>query len=108
MEEMRALIGRRQAGELTPVARTRSSIFDAPRSLPSSGSDEVSRKLEDLISDADKNLLQALSRQEALQDELKNLATQFREVGCPSPRLFAQTRFLMIYAEINRARTGQA
>lgn len=81
MEEMRALIGKRQTGELTSVARTRSSIFDTPRSLPSSGSDELSRKLEDLISDVDKSLVQALSHQEALQNELKALTAQFREVS---------------------------
>jgi hypothetical protein len=83
MEEMRALIGKRQTADLPPVARTqRTGIFEAPRPLPSSGaSDDVSRKLEDLISDVDKNLVQALSHQETMQNELKIITAQFREVS---------------------------
>ncbi|KXN89579.1 Rho guanine nucleotide exchange factor gef2 [Leucoagaricus sp. SymC.cos] len=79
MEEMRALIGKRQTADGVSGARTRTSIFDAPKTLPSSGSDEFSRRLDDLISDVDKNLVQALSHQEALQNELKTLNSEFRE-----------------------------
>lgn len=81
---MRAMIGRRQVGEQTPVARARSTIFEAPRpsQQPSnSHSDDLSRKLEGLISDADKNMGSALSHQEALHDELKALTTQFKQVS---------------------------
>jgi hypothetical protein len=81
MEEMRALISRRQTGEVSSVARARTNIFDAPRTQPTSGSDEITRKLEDLISDADMNLAQALSHQNMLQDELKSLTAHYREVG---------------------------
>jgi len=89
MEEMRALIGKRQTADLLPVVRAqRTNIFGetTSRVLPaaSGGSDEFSRKLEDLFSDVDKNLVQALSHQETLQNELKTLSTQLREVR-PSP-----------------------
>ena len=85
MEEMRALIGRRQAADLMPAIRAqRVNVYGETTSrlfpTASGGSDEFSRKLEDLISDIDKNLVQALSHQEALQNELKTLSTQFREV----------------------------
>ncbi|KAF5364100.1 hypothetical protein D9756_000374 [Leucocoprinus leucothites] len=83
MEEMRALIGKRQTADYAPVAKVqRTSIFGeaAPRSLPAAGgSDEISRKLEGLISDVDKNLVQALSHQDALQNEIKTFTAQFRE-----------------------------
>lgn len=89
MEEMRALIGKRQTADFLPAVRAqRTNIFGetTSRVLPaaSGGSDEFSRKLEDLISDVDKNLVQALSHQETLQNELKTLSTQLREVR-PSP-----------------------
>jgi hypothetical protein len=81
MEEMRAMIGRRQAGELAPVGRSRTNVFDASRSHSSPVSDESSRRLEDLISDADRNLAQAMTHHDELQGEFKNLAIQYKEVG---------------------------
>lgn len=103
MEEMRALIGRRQTADVAPVARPqRASIFDAPRPLSSSGgSDEFSRKLEDLISDVDKNLVQALSHQEIMQNELKALTGQFREVSCTSGLEVFQGRLANIWSLVN-------
>jgi hypothetical protein len=83
MEEMRAMIGRRQAGELAPVARSRPNIFDSSRSYTSPVSDESSRRLEDLVSDTDKSLVQAMSHHKELQGELKSLETQYKEVGHP-------------------------
>jgi len=88
MEEMRALIGKRQTADLLPAVRAqRTNIFGetTSRVLPaaSGGSDEFARKMEDLISDVDKNLVQALSHQEILQNELKTLSTQLREVRPP-------------------------
>lgn len=86
MEEMRALIGKRQTADHLPAVRAqRTNIFGemTSRVLPAAsggGSDEFSRKIEDLFSDADKNLVQALSHQETLQTELKTLTTQLREV----------------------------
>ncbi|KAJ3566313.1 hypothetical protein NP233_g7081 [Leucocoprinus birnbaumii] len=83
MEEMRALIGKRQSADHAPSARTqRTTIFGepAPRPLPTSGgSDEISRKVEDMITDVDKSLAQASSRADSLQSEVKSLNTQCRE-----------------------------
>lgn len=83
MEEMRAMIGRRQAVEPAPVGRSRTNIFDTSRSHPSPVSDESSRRIEDLISDADKNLAQAMNHHEELQSEFQNLVARHKEVGHP-------------------------
>ncbi|EKM80039.1 hypothetical protein AGABI1DRAFT_57412 [Agaricus bisporus var. burnettii JB137-S8] len=79
MEEMRAMIGRRQAVEPAPVGRSRTNIFDTSRSHPSPVSDESSRRIEDLISDADKNLAQAMNHHEELQSEFQNLVARHKE-----------------------------
>ncbi len=79
---MRTMIIRRQAGEQTPVARARSSVFEGPRSSQqTSNPDDFSRKLEGLVLDVDKNLGSIVSRQETLQDEVKVFTTQYTQVG---------------------------
>ena len=77
MEEMRNLIGRRQ--EETPRGRTRTAIFTTP-SRTSSETEEVSRTIDMLVADADQNLVKAQSNQDVLQNELRRLASEFKEV----------------------------
>ena len=78
MEEMRNLIGRRQ--EETPRGRTRTAIFTTPSRTPSETSEEVSRTLDMLAADADQDLVKAQSNQDTLQNELRRLASEFKEV----------------------------
>jgi protein ECT2 len=78
MEEMRNLIGRRQ--EETPRGRTRTAIFTAPSRTSSETSEEVSRTIDMLVADADQNLVKAQSNQDVLQNELRRLASEFKEV----------------------------
>lgn len=77
MEEMRNLIGRRQ--EDTPRSRTRTAVFAAP-SRASSETSEVGRTIDMLVADADKDLAKAQSNQDILQNELRRLASEFKEV----------------------------
>ena len=78
MEEMRNLIGRRQ--DDTPRSRTRTAVFSTPSRASSEASDEVSRTLDILVADADKGLVKAQSNQDILQNELRRLASEFKEV----------------------------
>ena len=78
MEEMRNLIGRRQ--EETPRGRTRTAIFAIPSRTSSETSEEVSRTLDMLVADADQDLVKAQSHQDILQNELRRLASEFKEV----------------------------
>lgn len=68
---MRLLIGNRQ-GEGTPKSRPR-SVFDPSRTLPIA--------VDELLSDADRDLTHALANHEALQKSLKDFATIFKEVA---------------------------
>ena len=78
MEEMRNLIGRRQ--EETPRSRPRTAIFTTPSRTSSETSEEVSRTIDILVADADQDLLKAQSNQDTLQNELRRLASEFKEV----------------------------
>ena len=78
MEEMRNLIGRRQ--EETPRGRTRTAIFTTPSRTSSETSEEVSRTIDMLVADADQDLVKAQSNQDILQNELRRLASEFKEV----------------------------
>ncbi|KAF8812237.1 hypothetical protein BYT27DRAFT_7182669 [Phlegmacium glaucopus] len=77
MEEMRNLIGRRQ--EDTPRSRTRTAVFATPSRAPSETSEEASRAIDMLVADADKDLVKAQSNQDILQNELRRLASEFKE-----------------------------
>jgi CHAT domain-containing protein len=80
MEEMRQLIGRRQ-GDGTPRSRARSIVLDTPtRNSTSVNIADLSRSIDMLVSDADKDLSRAASNQEALQRDLKQVAIQLKEV----------------------------
>ena len=83
MEEMRNLIGRRQ--EETPRGRTRTAIFTTPSRTSSETSDasrtiDTSRTIDMLVADADQDLVKAQSHQDILQNELRRLASEFKEV----------------------------
>jgi protein ECT2 len=75
---MRNLIGRRQ--EDIPRGRTRTAVFAIPPRTSSETSEEVSRTLDMLVTDADQDLVKAQSHQDILQNELRRLASEFKEV----------------------------
>jgi protein ECT2 len=81
MEEMRQLIGRRQA-DGTPRSRPRSTVFDTPTSQSSAQANviDVSRSIETLASEADKDLSRAVSCQETLRQDIVEVATGLKEV----------------------------
>ncbi|KAG5653030.1 hypothetical protein H0H81_002652 [Sphagnurus paluster] len=82
MEEMRQLIGRRQLeGESTPRSRAR-HIFDTPTRSTTpllSTATEAARGIEVLACDADRDLARAVSSQDALQLDLKQMAVELKE-----------------------------
>jgi len=80
MEEMRQLIGRRQA-DGTPRSRSRSTAFDMPSqsSAPAKMID-VLRSIETLASEADQDLSRAVSCQETLQKDIVEVTTGLKEV----------------------------
>lgn len=77
MEEMRQLIGRRQA-DGTPRSRPRSAIFDT--SSQSSTHANVVDSIGALVSEADRDLSRAVSFQETLRQDIVEMAAGFREV----------------------------
>ena len=81
MEEMRQVIGRRQ-GEYTPRSRPRST-FDMNRTptVDKSQVDRSAQVVDDLVVEADNDLVQAVSHQDKLQDGLKKLIADYREVS---------------------------
>ena len=78
MEEMRNLIGRRQ--EETPRGRARTAALAIPSRTSSETSEEVSGTFDKLVADADQDLVKAQSHQDILQNELRRLASEFKEV----------------------------
>ena len=79
MNEMRQLIGKRLEGEGTP--RSKAGILPAPRTMDPFSADGIARTLQDVVSDADQELTRAASNHETMQDDLKVLASDFKEVG---------------------------
>lgn len=76
---MRNLIGRRQ--EATPRSRPRSGTVGTPSRTPIVGdTGEFVRQVDSLASEADNDLANAQSSQDALQNELVRLAAEFKEV----------------------------
>lgn len=86
MEEMRQVIGRRQ-GDSTPRTRPRST-FDLNRTptMDKSQVDKFAQAVDDLVVETDNGLLQAVSHQEKLQESLRKLVADFREVSRISMR----------------------
>ena len=75
---MRNLIGRRQ--EETPRSRPRTAIFTTPSRTSSETFEEVGRTIDTLAAEADQDLVKAQSNQDILQNELRRLASEFKEV----------------------------
>jgi hypothetical protein len=82
MNEMRQLIGKRFEGESTPRSRAGTLPGSpAPRTADSFSADEIARTLQDIVSEADQQLTRAASNHETMQDDLKLLVSDFKEVG---------------------------
>jgi len=81
MEEMRNLIGRRQ-GEYTPRSRPRSLAADLSVSYsPDTAQlENFASSVEELVSEADSNLARVADYHEVVQDDFKQLASDFKEV----------------------------
>ncbi|PPQ64623.1 hypothetical protein CVT24_008360 [Panaeolus cyanescens] len=79
LEEMRNLIGKRNA-DGTPV-KLRASIFDTPtrHSLTGNDSNDFMRTVDVLVAEADKELVRADANQDSLKVELARLASAFKE-----------------------------
>lgn len=80
---MRQLIGKRFEAEGTPRSRL-GALPGSPAPLRSSDSfpaEGIARSLQELVSEADKDLSRAISNHGTLQDDLKLLAADFKEVG---------------------------
>jgi protein ECT2 len=77
---MRQLIGRRQA-DGTPRSRPRSTVFDTPsQSTTQPNVVDVSRSIESLVSEVDKDLSRAVSCQETLRQDIVEVTTGLKEV----------------------------
>lgn len=72
MEEMRQQIGKRQ-GEITP-RQMRGRATDAPQI------ENLVCSLEELVSEADRDLTRATSSHEVLQTDLQHMVVDFQEV----------------------------
>ncbi|KAG6831397.1 hypothetical protein H0H92_010999 [Tricholoma furcatifolium] len=84
LEEMRQVIGRRMDADGTPRSRPR-SLFETPsKSLPVLTppvltSTDSTRAVETLVGEADQNLARAVSHQDALQLDLKQISVDLKE-----------------------------
>lgn len=83
MEEMRLLIAKRSGdSNSTPRSKGRSTMFDSPtRESSTTSMDGFTRSVEILVVDADRDLTRAQSSQERLQDNVKQLAADFKTVS---------------------------
>jgi hypothetical protein len=82
MEEMRQVIGRRQ-GEYTPRSRPRSTIdINRTPTIDKSQVDRAAQVVDDLVLEADNGLVQAVSHQDKMQEGLRKLIADYREVSC--------------------------
>ncbi|KII94880.1 hypothetical protein PLICRDRAFT_33706 [Plicaturopsis crispa FD-325 SS-3] len=78
MEEMRQLIQKRQ-GEGTPRSRSRNGFaMDDPQPQSSDKLDRFAKSVEGLVSDADRDLLRAASNIETIQNDIRQVATEFK------------------------------
>ncbi|KAF9464393.1 hypothetical protein BDZ94DRAFT_1161981 [Collybia nuda] len=108
MEEMRQLIGRRQ-GEGTPRSRPFSTAVDTPtRNATSINISDLSRTIDTLVSDTDKNLSRATSNQEALQRDFKQVATQLKEKSTDLERAKVELQNLKRQCELVKSLLADA
>lgn len=85
MEEMRSMIGRRNVEVIVSRSRPPLSSLESSPSFgrPSELSprvQDVSRTVDELVSTADRHLVQVLDNQDTIQAEVKALAAQLQEV----------------------------
>ncbi|KAG5716704.1 Rho guanine nucleotide exchange factor gef2 [Termitomyces sp. T112] len=84
LDEMRQVIGRRQLeGDGIPRSRPH-SMFDTPSRTPSSDASttlaaDSARNVETLASEADRSLARAVSNQDVLQLDLKQMSSELKE-----------------------------
>lgn len=81
MNEMRQLIGKRFESDGAP--RSRPGVFPsspAPRQTENFQADGIAQSLQELVSEADKDLTRAVSNHDTLQDGLNLLVSDFKEV----------------------------
>jgi hypothetical protein len=80
MQEMRQVIGLRQ-GDYTPRSRPRSTFgLDRTPSWDKSQIDRATQAIDDLVTEADNDLHRAVSHQDKLQEALRKLVIDAREV----------------------------
>jgi chromosome segregation ATPase len=79
LEEMRNLIGRRQEATPRDTRPRNGPVFTASRTSTAGDAGEFVQQVDSLVSEADKDLANAQSNQEALQTELTRLAAEFKE-----------------------------
>jgi len=80
LNEMRQLIGKRFEAEGTPRSRL-GAMPGSPRTTDSFPAEGIARSLQELVCEAEKDLTRAFSNHESLQDNLRVLAADFKEVG---------------------------
>lgn len=83
MEEMRQLIGKRQAeGPTTPLNRPRSFVGETTMSkTPEMVNPAVLARLEESLADADQSMVRAISHHDTLQSDLEQFVLEIKEVG---------------------------
>ncbi|KAF9006585.1 hypothetical protein BDQ17DRAFT_1302996 [Cyathus striatus] len=79
LEEMRNLIAKRQTDTGTPKRKFPSTDFDTPKSTSSSNIDSFIRSVNLLITQADNDIIRALSSHEALEIELSQVTSELQE-----------------------------
>ncbi len=81
MEEMRNMLRHRHQGEGPPF-KLRTGVFDSStrEALPTDVTRNFIRSVDVLVTEADKDLMKALSNQDTLQNELARLANEFKGV----------------------------
>lgn len=86
MEEMRQLIGKR-LGEGTPRSRAQSILESSSSSSFSRSSDtsskveQISGSIDELVTEADYYLSQAVKNQPLIESDVQSMAAQLKEVG---------------------------
>lgn len=74
------MLRHRQQGEGTPVKRRVGSVFDTPtHQTHNDTSQNFTRSVDVLVTEADKDLVKAIKNQDAIQAELARLAEEFRQ-----------------------------
>lgn len=83
MEEMRQLIGRRQAeGPTTPLSRPHSFIGESTMSkTPGMVNPAALTRLEESLADVDQSMVRAISHHETMRSDLEQFMLEIKEVS---------------------------